>query len=377
MSELDRKLTAALEEVGGGYTPSSLASARARFEARLRRRRIVRSVAGAALAAAVVVGLVVFRPLASDDRLPVGRDPGAPRGRTVLQRTFEVGIGPWDVEATDVAVYVAFAEGDEAASYDPSTGEARLRFPSTAGEGPTLVALGGDELFGVNRALRTVSAYDLVTGLARVTRSTPPEPTDVDFGGGLVWIASSQPGGPVDRYALRAHDPNSLRPVQSYKGLPSIAGIEYGYGYLWAATQKGLLRVDPDAVEIRRVAGMRAAADVSAGFGGLWAYANGRGTTSEVVRVDPASARVVERFPVEGFFGNVEAAHGAGVWVLSSTSEYEHHLRRLHPSTGEALGEALRLEGGAMELSGLGRRLWVTDESQGTLRRLAVVPQGS
>jgi len=378
VSDLGRILSRALEDVAAAYTPSDIGAARARFEARRRRRRGVRIAAAAtALAAAVVAGVVVSRPFGSEPRIPAeGGDPGAPRGRVAVTRAFEVGLSPVDVEVGEELVYVSHEERDAAFAIDPRTGEVALELPSIPGDPPTSIALGGRRLYGVNRALGRLYAYDITSGVSPGSVATGPQPTDVAFGGGLVWVASSRPGGPPDRYVVTAYD-SRLRRVRAYR-VPVIAGLEYGYGYMWAATSRGLFRLDPGSGDVDAVARVRAASDASAGFGAVWVYENPArgGPRSGLVRVDAATARVTKRIPVEGFFGKVEAMEGAGIWVLTSRSESERDLLRLEPSSGKPLGKGLRLEGGVMEIAARGDVLWLTDSSQGILRRIEVVEPG-
>jgi hypothetical protein len=378
MSDLDVRLARSLERVASSYTPGAISAARETFLARRRRRRVTR-VVGSSVAAAALVALVASgSTLLQRDISFEGGDPGVPRGNIEVTETFSVGTGPVDVAVDEDTVYVAHAEGGRAFAIDPRSGEARLQIPSIEGDGPSAIAVGEGRIFGANRATGAVTAYDLNTGIpVQEAAAGLPDPTDVAFGAGFVWVASSDPKGPADRYVVTQHVPESLERVRIVP-VPGIAHLEYGYGYLWAATSGGLFRIDPESGDALRVPGLGSASDASAGFGSIWAYEDPKrgGLRAGLSRIDPTRARVVEQTVLEGFFGNVEAHEGTGIWVLSSVQEYERNLLRIDPRDGAILGEPLPIEGGLVEMAPGFGGLWLTDESQATLRRVEVVNAG-
>jgi hypothetical protein len=375
MNGVEAKLAQALHEVASAYRPAHAGRAQESFVLRRRRRRAARVVAAAG-GLAVVVTLAALGPnfVASD--VPVQGDPGVPPGDIAFGESIPVGTAPLDVSVGRDAVLVAHAEGEKVFVVDPDRREVRMRIPSGGTErGPTSIALGNGRLFGVDAATARLTSYDQQSGLALHEVGIGPQPTDIAFGALSVWVASSDPDGPADAYVVSRYDATSLELVGRFD-VPAIARLEYGYGHLWAATSRGLYRLDPHSGRVVRVGRVESVSDASAGFGSVWAYATpgGGGFEGAVVKIAPDTARVLGRTPVRGFFGNVEAHEGTGLWVLSSVQEYVRRLHRLDPRDGRPLGEPLRVEGGLVEIApGLGG-LWLTDEARSRLRLVEVRP---
>jgi hypothetical protein len=240
---------------------------------------------------------------------------------------------------------------------------------------PSRFDIGTEALFGANRVQGRVERFEFENGpnLRLVdSEALGAEPFDVAYGEGYVWVVSPRPEGPADKYVVTTFDAGTLEKVSSF-GVPSIAHLEFGYGWLWVGTNEGLWRVDPETDERKIVEGIDFATDVSAGAGAVWAFGvDMPGRQAHVVRIDPEAARVAGRTAVGGFFGQVEADAEFGVWVLSDSTETVRTLTRVDPVSGRVIGEDVLLEGGVMEMTaGLGS-LWVVDDSQQTLSRIGV-----
>ena len=379
MNDLEQTLRSSLEHAAASYVPTDRAGARRDLLARRARRRLVHATGAAALATLSVVAAVAIAGRSGTTRVPIQGVPHARPGRVVVTDTFDLAFGPRDVEIRGGTLYVADSEGSEIALVDPRTGEAFDRILHRGGAAPPEIDLGPKAVFGANTFFRTVERYALEGRPVEPNDSAEvgAEPIDLVYGNGYVWVTSPVPGGPADRYVVSKFDAESLDPVSRFR-VPAIAHLAFGYGWLWVGTNQGLLRVDPQTDDHTKVARVASVSDVSAGAGGVWVYEDPKRLfDARVTRVDPEVARVVDRTPVRGFFGNVEADGRNGVWVLSSTSETERSLLRIDPASGRKMGDALRLEGGVMEMtSGLGS-LWLVDVSQEDLRRIDVASSAS
>ncbi|HEX2235134.1 MAG TPA: hypothetical protein VHK89_02560 [Actinomycetota bacterium] len=368
--DLDATLRRALRTAGDGYRPSDLGPATERFTRRRDRRRARSWAGGAILAGAALVGAVAVVGALPGPRVAIeGGDDGPrvaeeaardalasalPRGPISLADTHRVGPRPSDVEVADEALVVAHEEGRPASLVDARSGRRAGRLA----EAPTALARGGDTVYGVDRVAGALYSFRPPEPDPVMARTVGPEPTDVAYGGGFVWVSSA--AGRPDRYVVSQYAAGSFEPVGTYR-VRYPARLEYAYGYLWAATHEGgLLRIDPDARTATRVAAVGGASDVGAGFGSVWVYElPERRFDAHVVRLDRGGGRVLDSVGVRGFFGRVEADEEAGVWVLSSVSEYERDLLRLRPVGGR--DEPVRLEGGPFEMSAERGALWVVD----------------
>ncbi|MFN2489742.1 MAG: hypothetical protein ABR529_08420 [Actinomycetota bacterium] len=380
MNDFEATLRDSLKTAEAGYAPSDAAGALERFLARRRRRRIVR-VAGAALAAgAAVVAVVTFlQPDAVvERRRPVQSVPTASPGRSVVTGTFDLGPDLSDVEVFDDTVYVAHSNGAEVLFVDPETGEWFGRISHRMGDVPSSMAIADGALFGINNISGTLDKYELPSGRPAEPVDRVPlgaEATGVVVGGGSVWVASSAPEGPADRYVVRRFDAETLEELATVE-VPAIANLDYGFGSLWAGTSQGLFRLDPSTDESSRIGDVGSVSDVSVGAGGVWVYQSpARGLEAEVLRIDPQGS-VAQRTSVRGFFGEVTADDVDGIWVLNSTSEFEKQVIRIDPASGSVLGAAIDLEGSIMEIASGAGAAWVVEDSQGMLTRVEVRSSG-
>jgi virginiamycin B lyase len=143
-------------------------------------------------------------------------------------------------------------------------------------------------------------------------------PSGVAVGGGAVWVATWG----AERSRVVRIDPAGNRVVATVPipGQGSALSLAAAGGSVWVSGSRGLGRIDPAGNRVTPVD--VCCGELAAGAGGLW-VANGMDRT--VLRVDPATGRVLARIPVppaaapEGPFGI--AAAGGAVWVTSETSK--------------------------------------------------------
>lgn len=107
---------------------------------------------------------------------------------------------------------------------------------------------------------------------------------------------------------------------------------------------------------------------MDAGFGALWVGICS--TPSSLLRIDPATGKVVARIPLPGLTieqeGSVASAEG-GVWVVGNAPTRQ--LVRIDPRTNKVTAQTRIPDTVVAARAGLGG-LWLTDPSRGELLRL-------
>ena len=149
-----------------------------------------------------------------------------------------------------------------------------------------------------------------------------------------------------------------------------------GEGSLWIGTcgDPLITRVDAATGEVQATIPMdiptwlRDRSSVSVGEGSVWALTDGNDPL--LVRIDPATNAVVDRFPVAVGSSALQAGFGA-VWITNCDEEI---LLRIDPATGERVAtidvgyypDALAIGEGS---------IWVIDQEDGTVSRVDPVDQ--
>ena len=185
----------------------------------------------------------------------------------------------------------------------------------------------------------SVAFVDVRSG--RLVRDVPvpaPGAGELRVGGGWLWDKR----GPGVLFQI---DPYSNRVVQSFPIGPTIAGFAIGDGALWfvASDSRTLLRFDPRyGLVTRRIrlspelepnlGAISDAADVKVADGSVW-VAHG---LAQVDRVDPASGRIVHRFPIRDASAIAVGPDGM-VWVASADLGL---LSKIDPSTDAIVATA-------------------------------------
>jgi DNA-binding SARP family transcriptional activator/DNA-binding beta-propeller fold protein YncE len=195
----------------------------------------------------------------------------------------------------------------------------------------------------------TISSVDPHT--QRMTRTVVAGgfPSDVAVGAGAVWVVDGhrgvlqriQPGyaNVTDRIALRRPAGTRAPPADRFAVDPSSVAV--GGGSVWVTDgSRRLLRVDPASARVvDRVDARRPLTGVAVGAGAVWAIAS----PAAVLRIDPASARVTDRIaivgraPADAPYPVAVAAAGDLVWVLNANTatvtKIDAHLRGVVQTT--------------------------------------------
>jgi YVTN family beta-propeller protein len=268
---------------------------------------LLAAVAGAAAVAAGRVG----RPEPATG--PTTTAPAvAPPGTVVA--TVPVQGGPSGVAVGDGAVWVGTwgVDRSRVVRIDPASN--RVVAATAVPQGQAELAVGAGAVWVASLADNSVSRIDPATNKVAATIAVGRQPTDIAVAAGSVWVASA-----LDDTVTRIN-PASNRVVATIPipGQGSAFSLAAAGGSVWVSGNRGLSRIDPAGNRVTPVD--VCCGELAAGAGGLWVA---DGQDRAVLRVDPASGRVLARIPVpltaapEGPF-RVAAAGGA-VWVTSET----------------------------------------------------------
>jgi DNA-binding SARP family transcriptional activator/DNA-binding beta-propeller fold protein YncE len=246
-------------------------------------------------------------------------------------------------------------------------GSGRLLAAIPVGSRPIAVAVGAGAVWVANADAGTVSRVDPRTRRVVETIGTGAAASDIAVGGGAVWLASGSEG------VLLRIDPHTNTVVRkiNLSGPDKLApegvySVVTGGGAVWVGSGSGaVLKIDPatDRVAERFSVGMTPV-DIAFGAGNLWLVHMG----GRILRIDPASGEVT---------GTVEAAPNAraiavgedGVWVTDV--DYDQGGRgivwRIDPVTATFSGEMTKLAGPPMGVATGGGAVWVAGGLSGTV----------
>jgi hypothetical protein len=155
--------------------------------------------------------------------------------------------------------------------------------------------------------------------------------------------------------------------------VPGLSAVAAGEGGVWVTSVSGgaVSMIDPatDQIEATIVVSRpeHGPWDVAVGEGGVWVVVGPQTHHSQVVRIDPATDRIVARIDVPDATV-IETGLGA-VWVGQSSGGEQGHLVRIDPSTDEV---AASIPVGP-ESSGLaigGGSVWVLDDRSYEIRKV-------
>jgi YVTN family beta-propeller protein len=277
---------------------------------RRRRRRITR--VATALAAAAALAVVAWVAVRGPERVtPIVNPPPGSLGRVAA--TIPVGPGPSDVLTSDGAVWVANAVQGTVSRIDPAT----------------------------NTVTRTIQVGQ--------------DPVRLAAGFGSIWVAN-QTSQTVSRLEARTGQPQATIPVTGHSSANDLA---VGAGAVWVRSGNRLLSLDPATNTMADRTG-----DWEVGGGGiavvddlLWLSGTSRSGVGQAVRVDPATSRVVDRFPTTG--DGALGVGGGSVWQAGIISQT---IYRYDPSSKRLLAQ-IPVGVVAKHLSADAHSLWVSGDS--------------
>jgi DNA-binding SARP family transcriptional activator len=254
------------------------------------------------------LGQVSTGPGASRMRFGLGalwglEDPGEllqiDPSRMRLKRTIPIGFAG-DIAVAGNGVWVS-GDTNTLVRVDPIYGTIaqRIRLPRNGLDQPRNgggVAFGAGSVWasqGHSRVLRIDPSGERIQRVFDI-----PEAVVLAFGGGALWVASSELG------RLTKIDPRTNAIVASVRVGPSICCLAVGGGYVWAANDSGIWKISGDGRPIAVTELPSEAGEMSYGEGALWATSAG-----QVIRVDARSGRA-KRWHIGYSLNGIAAAGG-------------------------------------------------------------------
>src|SRR5215203_810210 len=216
-----------------------------------------------------------------------------------LKRTIPIGFAA-DIAVARNGVWIS-GDTNTLVRVDPIYGTVaqRIRLPHHGVERPRSgggVAFGAGSVWaaqGHSRVLRIDPVGERIQHVFDV-----PDAGVLAFGGGALWVGSSELG------KLTKIDPRSNAIVASVRVGPSICCLAAGGGYVWAANDSGVWKISSDGRPIAVTELPSEAGEMSYGEGALWATSAGY-----VIRVD-AQSGTAKRWHVGYSLNGIAAAGG-------------------------------------------------------------------
>lgn len=176
---------------------------------------------------------------------------------------------------------------------------------------------------------------------------------------GAVWVTA------FDGNQLTEIDPSTNEVVETYAMPEGPCGMVVDHGSLWIETPRTLVRFDPERREVvdrlRVDGGVFGLASTPSGLWGL------SGRDDVVIQLDPRSGRVVGRVEVDGPLAGL-AVQDDAIWTISGREA----IVRIDPATHRIV-ERFEIE--SYEPEGLaidGNTLWVSSSFEGDVLRVDV-----
>jgi DNA-binding beta-propeller fold protein YncE len=254
------------------------------------------------------------------------------------------------------AVWVAADGGGSVSRIDPATN--RVTRSVRVGRTACTLAVGAGAVWTVRYGAGELVRVDPATGQVQRLK-VGKVPVDVLAAAGAVWVSNWD-----DRTVARI-DPEKLRVTDVLRLPAQPQGLLYRAGSLWVGSgreSRQVFRIDPATLAVVRVP----VADRSPG----WFVAGARGvwvTTAEdsVVRIDPATNRVVTTLPVRGVPVEGATAPDGLLWIPSKQS---NTVTRIDPSTNRVLGVLAAGPGAYVAHRAFGS-MWLTSYAGSDVRR--------
>jgi hypothetical protein len=235
---------------------------------------------------------------------------------------------------------------------------------------PYLLTVGAD---GVWLAAGTrLWKIDSATGAPEITAPLGGNATAVLDAAGAVWatITTSQ-GGRLVRI-----DPSSGAFVSQTLVGPSPSALTVADGLAWVtdSVDQSILRFAIGRRALRRTglialprSTVRAPTQITVTAGRVWVYERGR-----VLRIDPATDRVIGTTSLAPAPGGTIAAGTSGVWVITRTRvRHLGAVRLLDPVSGLPIGSRVVVGGDPTTIVTDGSSAWVFDSAASRLIRIS------
>jgi YVTN family beta-propeller protein len=222
------------------------------------------------------------------------------------------------------------------------------------GAGPLDVLVGQDAVWVANATQGTVSRVDPATNT--VTRTIPVgrHPVRLAAGFASIWVAN-QTSQTVSRIDARTGQPQATIPVTGHVAADDLA---VGTGAVWVKAGARLWRLDPATNTMAdRTGDWEVGNGIAVVDGLLWLSGVTRSGAAQLVRVDPATSRAIDRFPSRG--DGALGVGGGSVWQAGITTQT---IYRYDPTSRRLLAQ-IPVGEVAKHLTADAQALWVSSDS--------------
>jgi YVTN family beta-propeller protein len=289
-------------------------------ELRRRRRRQLVTRTVTAVASTTALALVAWAVVRGPSSPPPLAQPPASLGRVTA--SIPVGASPIDAVVAAGAVWVANTAQGTVSRIDPTANTVTATIP--VGRDPVGLAAGFGSIWVVNQSSQTVSRLDARNGRLEATIPVTGHvsPTQLTVDAEEVWVKAGA--------RLWRLDPATNRLAQRTGDWEVVGG------------------------ELAAVDGL------------LWLSGRTRAGAGQIVRVDPSTSRVIDRFPTGG--DGALAFGGGAVWVAGISTKT---IYRYDPASARLLAE-IPVGVVAKQLTAVSGSLWVSSDS-GRVTRIDMV----
>jgi virginiamycin B lyase len=325
---------------------------------RRRRRRRLATRTVTAIATATALALVAWAVVRGPSPQPTLAQPPGSLGRVTA--TIPVGAGPVDARVAAGAVWVANAAEDTVTRIDPATNT--VTGTIRVGRNPARLAAGFGSVWVANETSQTVSRLDARTGQLQATIPVTGHvsPTQLTVDGDVVWVKSGARLWRLDP----ATNTMTQRTGDWEVGSGELAAVD---GLLWLSgtTKTGagqIVRVDPSTSRVVDRFPTGGDGTLAVGGGDVWVAGI---TTRTIYRYDSTSRRLLAQIPI-GVVAKHLTADASSLWVSSDSGR----VTRIDMATNRVTG-TFQVGGRApAAVVGLGS-VWVVDTANASLLRLA------
>jgi YVTN family beta-propeller protein len=224
---------------------------------------------------------------------------------------------------------------------------------------PGAIAAAGGSLWVADPDSALVSRVSLASNSVVDRIPVAGQPAEIAVGGGSVWVANTVGG------ALIRIDPGTGKITQTVTLGGSLAAIAPGMRAIWVAEagDQTLIRVDSETgIATQTVSLPTRPSALAAGFGGIWIASHDAGTVTEI---DPGNGEALATVHVGQ--GPAAIAMGSGsVWVANNL---DGTVSRIDPDTPRIVA-TIAVGSGPVALAFSERSLWVANKWSNSVSRI-------
>jgi YVTN family beta-propeller protein len=224
---------------------------------------------------------------------------------------------------------------------------------------PGAIAAAGGSLWVADPDSALVSRVSLASNSVVDRIPVAGQPAEIAVGGGSVWVANTVGG------ALIRIDPGTGKITQTVTLGGSLAAIASGRRAIWvaAAADQTLIRVDPETgIATQTFSLPTRPSAVAFGFGGIWIANHDAGTVTEI---DADNGEVLATVHV-GQGPAAIAIGGRSVWVANNL---DGTVSRIDPDTPR-IAATIAVGSGPVALAFSERSLWVANKWSNSVSRI-------